>query len=140
MQASFVSISSLEKSSKPKGFRSSHHKDQLHSSIKVINDSFEEIIDCRLYFPGTVAYCCLWASNKDKYFSGSGSAGGYGYHKTSAALADAIYNLIDSINQETIRLSKSISGVGETAMEEALLAVAYLLEPEGTHRIFRSHA
>lgn len=38
----------------------------------------------------SVVYCCLWVHGKDCYPSGKGSAGGWGYHKQSSALADAI--------------------------------------------------
>jgi hypothetical protein len=49
--------------------------------------------------------------------SGSAKAGGYGYHKGSVALEYAIQNA-------GFTLSGRIGGVGESAMREALLAIA----------------
>jgi hypothetical protein len=71
----------------------------------------------RFYWPGSVCYCALWISGGERYGRGQGKAGGGGYHKTSAALADAI-------DDAGVKLSESISGVGDSAMESACLAVA----------------
>jgi len=45
--------------------------------------------------------------------SGKGTAGGYGYHKASAAIKDALLSA-------GVKYSKSFGGVGDTAQEEAL--------------------
>lgn len=60
--------------------------------------------------------CILW-TNGGHNANASGTASGYGYHKGSAALADAISNA-------GIKLSENIAGRGNTAMHEALLAIA----------------
>lgn len=65
----------------------------------------------------STVYCVLWASNDERIITGHGEAGGYGYHKQSAALSDAIRNA-------GIKLEKSISGVGDGAEREALQAIA----------------
>lgn len=65
----------------------------------------------------STVYCVLWANNDERTIVGHGEAGGYGYHKQSSALSDAIRNA-------GIKLDKSISGVGETAEREALQAIA----------------
>lgn len=49
--------------------------------------------------------------------SGSGKAGGWGYHKESAALESAL-------ESAGIKLSERIGGAGNSAMEKALRAVA----------------
>ncbi len=80
------------------------------------------IITARTYFTGSTAYACIWINcpKGEIYLCGGGKAGGYGYHKTSAALQAAI-------NDTGIKLSESISGVGESAMENALKAIAKTL-------------
>ena len=50
---------------------------------------------------------------------GSGSAGGYGYHRASAAAGEAITNA-------GFKLSESINGAGDTAIEDALCAIAQI--------------
>lgn len=71
----------------------------------------------RIYWPGQTAYCSLWIGTGEKHGRGAGSAGGGGYHKASAALADAI-------RDAGITLTQSISGVGDQAMESACEAIA----------------
>lgn len=85
-------------------------------------------VELRLYGTGNQNFACLWvhlAGNTKTgnpfpngvYTQGSGRAGGYGYHRPSAAAQEAIYNA-------GFELSESISGVGDSAIEEALVAIA----------------
>ena len=80
-------------------------------------------IEARLYGTGSKNYACLYVNvpafdtRPETYTQGSGSAGGYGYHRPSAALGEAITNA-------GFTLSRCISGAGESAMREAMLAVA----------------
>lgn len=60
-------------------------------------------------------YCTIW-THAGTYNSGHGRANGYGYHKQSAALQSAM----DSAN---INLSSPIDGVGDSAMDDAMLAL-----------------
>lgn len=81
-------------------------------------------IEARLYGTGNLNTCCLWVFGIDangKCTQGSGQAGGYGYHRPSEALKMAIQNA-------GFTLSADIGGVGETAMREALLAIAKALK------------
>ena len=50
-------------------------------------------------------------------YSGSGKSGGYGYNRMSAAAEDAI-------NEAGFKLQHNIGGVGETAVQGALMAIA----------------
>jgi hypothetical protein len=66
------------------------------SSYQVIgkrNGTLSSIVEARFYMgrssSASVVYCSLWVQG-DNYCSGTGKAGGYGYHKESAALASAI--------------------------------------------------
>lgn len=81
-----------------------------------------EAVDARFYMgrrsSASVVYCSVWIRTRDgRHFSGRGSAGGYGYHKQSAALDSAL-------RSAGVTLAVSISGVGDSAMTQALLAVA----------------
>lgn len=92
------------------------------------------VVTARVYFPGSVAYCCLWVTNRsDRYGRGCGKAGGGGYHKPSAALADAIHDA-------GIRLSESINGVGDSAMESAVLAIARAVTGKRRFILHTAHA
>lgn len=81
-------------------------------------------IEARFYGTGNVNTCCLWVFGVDANGTctqGTGRAGGYGYHRPSEALAQAIRNA-------GFTLSRDIAGVGEEAMREALLAMARALK------------
>lgn len=67
---------------------------------------------------GSVVYCSVRIKTRDgRYTSGAGNAGGYGYHKASAALGDAL-------TSAGVRLDSAINGRGDSAMRDALRAVA----------------
>ena len=81
----------------------------------------------------SVVYCSVWIRRpalrsrtngetlqEGAWWSGSGNAGGYGYHKGSAALDAAI-------RSAGITLSRSVSGTGEC--EDALMAIAKAMYP-----------
>lgn len=74
-------------------------------------------VSLRLYSTQAKNYACIWISGNGEMLSGSGSAGGYGYNRMSAACSDAILNA-------GFKLDTSIAGVGESAVKEALLAIA----------------
>lgn len=74
-------------------------------------------ITLRLYGTGSMNFACLWVNTHGLHTSGSGSAGGYGYHRPSQAAANAIRNAGFS-------LSKDIGGVGTGAIKDALAAIA----------------
>ena len=97
------------------------HKKELIQTFNVITDTLKEIITVRCYMgrsaSASVVYASLWITAPDYHGSGAGKAGGYGYHKPSAAIGDAIASA-------GIGLSKDISGVGNGAIHEALGAIA----------------
>lgn len=74
----------------------------------------------------SVHYCSIWYYGNKQWGAGHGQAGGWGYHKDSAALDSAI-------RSAGIKLDKDISGVGNSAMREALTAIANKL---GYRKIF----
>ena len=75
----------------------------------------------------SVVYCTFWAHNATMSVAGSGRAGGYGYCKQSAALADAI-------TAAGITMSRSIHGTGE--IREAINALVEYLCPGAPREIF----
>jgi hypothetical protein len=74
-------------------------------------------IDLRIYGTQAMNYACVWIFGPDIHATGSGKAGGYGYHRASAATQEAL-------NSAGVVLDQSISGVGDGAMEDALIAIA----------------
>lgn len=80
-------------------------------------------VELRLYGTGNSNTAAIWIhdhSNSGISTSGTGSAGGYGYHRPSAAADEAIRNA-------GFTLDESISGRGEQAIELAVQAIAEAL-------------
>ena len=94
-----------------------------------------ELIQLRIYWTDSRAYACIWIhGGKNKFYaSGSGFAGGYGYHKESAATEEALTSAGIVIDYRD-----SISGRGESAMESALMAIARKLGYRKAH-ICKAH-
>lgn len=84
--------------------------------VAAVDGELRTIVDARFYGRSTI-YCCVWISNSKTNFhvSGGGKAGGYGYHKMSAAFADALANA--GIG------NTGIDSVGDSAMESAIYAI-----------------
>jgi hypothetical protein len=96
------------------------------------------VVIVRIYQPGTVAYCSLWIHGRTGYGRGQGQAGGGGYHKASAAMAAAIEDAGIVLTGDVYGRKRSndvarIGGVGESAMLEALQAIARAAT--GKHRL-----
>lgn len=63
--------------------------------VRIPSGELREVVTVKCYMgrsaSASVVYAVLWVRCKDgEWTSGSGSAGGWGYHKESAALADAV--------------------------------------------------
>lgn len=67
----------------------------------------------------STVYASVWAHSKDGkiYLSGRGSAGGYGYHKESAAIKGAM-------ESAGVTFDRHWGGGGESAIREAMHALA----------------
>jgi len=116
----------------------------------VVKGEIKEVITARFYMgrsaSASVVYCCLWINN---VCSGKGNAGGYGYHKESAALQAALTSAgielygtpyksgaqktEEHYNPNTKQLETTpisykktchIDGCGDTAMRDALTDIA----------------
>lgn len=89
------------------------------------------IVTARFYYPASVAYCVVWV--RDIATAGCGKAGGYGYHKESAALADAFGDI-------GVTLDGHIGGRGNSAMTDAIEAVARASTGKRKFIIHEAHA
>lgn len=121
-------------------------------------EGIKELVTVRWYmgraYSASVVYCCIWVHSKPFWVSGKGSAGGYGYHKSSAALQEAITSagikLVGNPYQGTKATYESterqedgsykrvtrrqdfkkecfIGGCGDTASEDAIKAICEAL-------------
>lgn len=113
--------------------------------IAVLDRDGKPVVIARIYQPGTVAYCSLWINGAGRYGRGQGKAGGYGYHKPSAALADAISDAGVTLTGDVYGRAKtdkrcSISGVGDSAMTEACEAIARALTGKRRFIVHVAHA
>ena len=114
------------------------------SVVVFAQGELHEVCTARWYMgrsrEASVVYCSLWVRRpairnatktgyikEGAWWSGSGQAGGYGYHKGSAALDGAI-------RLAGITLSRSISGTGEC--EPALMAIAQAMYPRLSEKRF----
>lgn len=80
-------------------------------------DKGEDVATLRIYWPGSVAYACIWIhGDSGRYARGAGRAGGGGYCKASAAAGAALADA-------GIRLEADIDGRGLEAIRGALLAL-----------------
>jgi hypothetical protein len=70
----------------------------------------------RLYWPGTVAYACVWIDGGGAYARGAGRAGGGGYCKASAAAGAAL-------GDAGVTLRDDIDGRGLESIRDALMAL-----------------
>jgi hypothetical protein len=102
----------------------SHRKEDWAYTQYTLLDLSGESVYCsvtlRIYFKSSsnMVYACFWFNlNGETYGSGSGRAGGYGYHKGSAAAAEAF-------RAAGFTFDEHISGRGDSAITDALEAIA----------------
>lgn len=134
------------------GARNDNGKRVLTGCYKLVDKKTERtVVDCRLYMDksasASAVHCSLWVTTKTEFAdgynttSGRGVAGGYGYHKSSAAVDSAIRNagieLYGShyghpVNGDSpaktralLKQHASIAGCGTGSLECALFAIAY---------------
>lgn len=121
----------------------------------VLDKTGKEFVDCRVYMgrsrQASTVYASIWVRGAGVCTSGRGSAGGYGYHKESAAIQDAIGSAgielygdvygadhrwnydqkrentpaeIAKIKRRMNKRRAYIDGAGDQAIRAALLAIA----------------
>jgi len=122
--------------------RNRSHEKELVSYWKVTayrKGEFSEPIDCRCWMgrsnSASVVYCSIWIRDdkNQRWYSGNGQAGGYGYHKESAAIQAALTSAGVELRgdvygrDDKCKEVAHIDGVGDTAIREALEAIAKAL-------------
>lgn len=136
------------------------NKETINAWVALANtkDGIKELVTVRWYMgraaSASVVYCCIWVHGKSFWMSGKGSAGGCGYHKSSAALQDAIISagikLVGSpyqgasatyeqsdrqedgsykrvLHKQDFKKECHIGGCGDTASEDAIKAICEAL-------------
>lgn len=124
----------------PKGINAKAHRKEnnFQGQYTIIDgDTMKEILVCRTYGTASTNYACLWVYG-DSHKAGSGKAGGFGYHRISAAVQEAI-NTAGYILSNEDGKQASISGVGESAIKEALIAIAKYAGYSNVY-LFEAHA
>ena len=134
-----LTFSPRESTKKIESFRKEKAFDSEHALIDL--DTGKTVATVRFYWPGQTAYCVIWVSVWPHGSTGAGAtgscrgcgkAGGYGYHKASAAMQEALQDA-------GFTLSEPIGGHGDSAMREALEAMARLFNI-ARPLIHRAHA
>lgn len=89
--------------------------------------------EIRIYGTQARNYAAAWIHSKGVYSCGGGAAGGYGYHRPSAAAENAL-------EDAGVELQESISGGGESAIEGALYAIGVALGyPRESLQVLRTY-
>ncbi len=105
-----------------------HRKEKhyMESLLGVVVDDgqLKEVVDLRVYGTNAMNYVCVWIndSKHNIHATGSGSAGGYGYHRPSAAASEAFA-------KAGVEFTDELAGRGDTIMESAVEAVVRKLYP-----------
>ena len=115
-------------------------KEKISQWLVIDKKTERTIIDCRVYMGrssnSSQVYASVWISGNNYYVAGTGNAGGYGYHKASAAIASALesagINLFGNIyhragEKPDFKRYADIGGGGESACRMAFNAIAYAL-------------
>lgn len=112
-----MNVISVNPTEDPRNIYSYRRENHFDSQISLIDlDDGREIACVRFYRPNETVYCVVWIWS-DKPARGYGKAGGGGYHKRSAALGEAL-------SRAGVSLDAGIDGRGDSAMDEAMLALA----------------
>ncbi len=97
-----------------------------YTVLGIIDGEIRSLVEARIYMSASRSAermtAILWIHGKN-YASGSGYAGGYGYHKASAAVGNAI-------DAAGFSLGSHIHGGGESALIDGLKAVALAAWPD----------
>lgn len=99
--------------------------------VTIVNDKMITLVDARLGATANCHYASVWLNTKytdyDYYIKygdarASAKAGGWGYHRASAALDSAFH-------RAGMKFNIGCSGMGESAMRDCLLAAGECLKP-----------
>lgn len=114
---------------RPSSAKDYSNKERTIKVVALVGDRIRTLVEARMYMgrssTASTVYAAFWVYGGD-YIASAAKAGGGGYRKQSAALGSAI-------RAAGIELSSAISGVGEAAMQDALLAIAREVFPAAQH-------
>lgn len=115
-------------------------KEKINHWLVIDKKTERTIIDCRVYMgrsANSSQVCAsVWIMGDNYYIAGYGVAGGYGYHKASAAIASALssagvklfgHAYLPHNTKPDFKRHANISGVGESACRMTFNAIAYAL-------------
>ena len=91
--------------------------------VVTFNNVTGDFIIMKCYYTQSSNSVELTIKNNGDYYRVIGKATGYGYHRLSAALADAI-ELLNITIFDDLGQKKYIDGRGDTAMRDVLFAIA----------------
>jgi hypothetical protein len=112
--------------------RQAKHFYNGYKVVTVINGEMIELVDARLGATDSCHYASVWLyvrycdndyHNNNGCARGAGKAGGYGYHRASAALDSAF-------KRAGMRFNVGCSCMGESAMRDCLMCAGEYLAPE----------
>ena len=115
--------------------------------VRMPDGSMREAVTARCYMgrsaSASVVYAVLWVRCADGHWtSGSGHAGGYGYHKESAAIADAVKSagieLKDMDRTDHMKHYFDFGGTGTSYYPQVFEAIARAAGYRG-RTLFLSH-
>ncbi len=112
-----------------------------YQAVTIHKGKILSVVDARFYMgraaSASVVYCSVWINKpgeKSFYTSGRGSAGGWGYHKQSAAFQSALQSAGITLQGNPYKLEKkestvlcSIAGCGDTSIRETMIAICRAL-------------
>lgn len=112
--------------------RQANHFYNGYKVVTIVNDEMIELVDARLGVTDSCHYASVWLNtrycdndyyNNNGHAYGAGKAGGYGYHRASAALDSAF-------KRAGMRFNVGCSCMGESAMRDCLMCAGEYLAPE----------
>lgn len=111
-------------------------ENKLHAQWSLVDLSDgREIVIVRTYWPASKCYACAWVHGRkgdNSYSNGRGSAGGGGYCKQSAAIAEALA-------QCGFEFDHHFGGAGLNAVEDALRSIAHHFGLRSRFAIIKAH-
>ena len=119
-------------------FTSSHRKEDRgfqkeYAALAIVDGQIHEFAVLRVYGTESANSVCFWMNGKS--VSGSGKAGGYGYHRPSQAASQAF-------KRAGFQFDEHIEGRGDDAIKRALQAAIECLYgiPQESIYIHEAHA
>lgn len=116
-----------------KAHRKENNFQEEYNIVSFEGGEFKQPVTLRIYGTAAKNYACVWCNDERlNYSTGSGSAGGYGYHRPSAAADEALRKAGFSFDP--------IDGRGTSAIFTILQSIAKDVLKLDQFTIIHSHA